>query len=45
MTFVLRRIGLDAFAGMGISKLIALAIMLTRHRGRRLISAHAASEF
>jgi hypothetical protein len=44
MAFELRRIGLDTF-GMGISNLIAPAIMLATPRGRRLISAHAASEF
>jgi hypothetical protein len=45
MAFELRRTGLDTFAGMGISKLIAPAIMLTIRRERRSISAHAASEF
>jgi hypothetical protein len=45
MAFELRRIGLDTFAGMSIPNLIAPAIMLTTHHGRRLISAHAASEF
>jgi hypothetical protein len=45
MAFEFRRIGLDTFAGMGISNLLAPAIMLATHRGRRLISAHAANEF